>query len=173
MKEKRLRLEQRRQIESAVKIQSAVRSFFAFSRYVITISDVIICQAVARRMLSKRTAAALRGEKKRIAEAVVSGVVVLQAAVRRQLAIQRMTKFREEVIIVARSENTEVIIVAQSKNTFMKEQKAYLEKAEEDSLKEALVRNTAATSIVSVHLVFSMLNHISIAYVHSPPDSFA
>lgn len=162
MKEKRLRLEQRRQIESAVKIQSAVRSFFAFSRYVITISDVIICQAVARRMLSKRTAAALRGEKKRIAEAVVSGVVVLQAAVRRQLAIQRMTKFREEVIIVARS-----------KNTFMKEQKAYLEKAEEDSLKEALVRNAAATSIVSVHLVFSMLNHISIAYVHSPPDSFA
>ena len=162
MKEKRLRLEQRRQIESAVKIQSAVRSFFAFSRYVITISDVIICQAVARRMLSKRTAAALRGEKKRIAEAVVSGVVVLQAAVRRQLAIQRMTKFREEVIIVARS-----------KNTFMKEQKAYLEKAEEDSLKEALVRNTAATSIVSVHLVFSMLNHISIAYVHSPLDSFA
>lgn len=162
MKEKRLRLEQRRQIESAIKIQSAVRSFFAFSRYVITISDVIICQAVARRMLSKRTAAALRGEKKRIAEAVVSGVVVLQAAVRRQLAIQRMTKFREEVIIVARS-----------KNTFMKEQKAYLEKAEEDSLKEALVRNAAATSIVSVHLVFSMLNHISIAYVHSPPDSFA
>lgn len=162
MKEKRLRLEQRRHIESAVKIQSAVRSFFAFSRYVITISDVIICQAVARRMLSKRTAAALRGEKKRIAEAVVSGVVVLQAAVRRKLAIQRMTKFREEVIIVARS-----------KNTFMKEQKAYLEKAEEDSLKEALVRNAAATSIVSVHLVFSMLNHISIAYVHSPPDSFA
>ena len=162
MKEKRLRLEQRRQIESAVKIQSAVRSFFAFSRYVITISDVIICQAVARRMLSKRTAAALRGEKKRIAVAVVSGVVVLQAAVRRKLAIQRMTKFREEVIIVARS-----------KNTFMKEQKAYLEKAEEDSLKEALVRNAAATSIVSVHLVFSMLNHISIAYVHSPPDSFA